>query len=272
MDRYDVAVLAALTAFDGDTEVKRPAVGLGLVGEWVIAASLNVRRCILPYWFGVVAVVGQLDELGCVCRNLSGDGQHGDRNLLLDRQRLGQRDDCPMYGLGKGQGQRRGLARRICGHDLHGLCAVEDALEVFARDLEGVLPTERRFIGTLDQIADLFGDRDLLLLRVTHRVRNGKALTFGTHITGQIAGNDRRGVVVDGAARAGCVRRIGREAVVSPDTIDDAGMLTLGDAVLIAERRALVDPGECARAVPLAFELIALQITVGVGGGRPSDS
>ena len=125
--------------------------------------------------------------------------------------------------------------------------------------------TERRFIGTLDQITHLFCNRDLLPLGVAHRVRNGKALGLLTQIALQVARNDRRGVVVDRAARAGRVARIRCKRVVSPDAIDDAGMLTLGDAVLIGQARTLVNLGECTRAVPLAFQLVALQITIDIG-------
>src|SRR5699024_6136063 len=148
----DVAGGVGAAALGLDLEVEGGAIGVFVVLEHDVGTALDLCGAVLPHRLGIVAVVGHLDAVLGIGRDVAGDGQPGHRDVTLDGHGRLQGDGCGTddLGAGGGEGSRLGAAVPLDGD---GMLAVQDFLELCRR--AGRLEGEGRPAG--DAAADLGG-------------------------------------------------------------------------------------------------------------------
>src|SRR5699024_1012896 len=96
----DVAGGVGAAALGLDLEVEGGAIGVFVVLEPDVGAALDLFGALLPHRLGIVAVVGHLDAVLSIGRDVAGDGQPGHRDATLDAHGRLQGDGFGMDGLG----------------------------------------------------------------------------------------------------------------------------------------------------------------------------
>lgn len=109
-------------------EVKRRAVGGGLILKDDVHAFFYLGRGILPDRGAVECVVGHFGFELRIIGDGAGHLKHGNGNVALNGQRFSQRHACGVDGLGKGRGRADGFLA-VAHLNGDGVVAVQDFLE-----------------------------------------------------------------------------------------------------------------------------------------------